>query len=217
MRNKFECALKSALKTEFKNSSMHRAFITTLSFVFAFSLTSQANVAFANDNEGFSTPKRFSAGIDVNPKPRTEETGLPLYPGAIVERDDGEDVNGVNLDLWFGSYGMKLVVVKLKTEDSAEKVEAFYRNVLAERGELLDCGYAATEARKANSTIASRRAERKSNLLTCDEMKIGKNDSRDGKFYKVGTRAKQYGAAIQANGRGATFQLLHFVKRGGEE
>ena len=179
-----------------------------------------SGAALAEGKEGFSTPKRFSAGIDVNPKPRVDETGLPMYPGAMVERNDGENVKGVNLDLWFGSYGMKLVVVKLKTEDSAEQVEAFYRKALAERGDVLDCSRAARDARYT-SRKAERRAERDSKAVICSEMQVGDGDDkyvgRDGKVFKAGTRAKQYGVAVQTKGSGATFQLLHLEKRGGDE
>lgn len=209
----------------------HRV-VSVVAAVCVLSLTHQAvHASKPNDNAAL---KRFSAGIDVNPKPNVRETGLPIYPGAIVERDETENVNGVNLDLWFGSYGMKLVVVKLKTDDSADKVEAFYRDALAERGVVLDCSGAkqkikndsgktssieSAEERRARRQLLreSERAAKKANIITCDEMQLGKSDSRDGKYYKAGTRASQYGAAVQPNGNGATFQLMHFVKRGSDE
>ena len=136
----------------------------------------------AESNDGISTPKRFMAGIDVNSSPRVAETGLPMYPGAIIERDSGnsgEKVSGVNLDLWFGKYGMKLVVVKLKTEDSADQVEAFYRKALAERGEVLDCSRDARDARYT-SRKAERKAEKNSKAVTCSEINISDVDEKRG-------------------------------------
>ncbi len=142
----------------------------------------------AESNDGFSTPKRFMAGIDVNSNPRVAETGLPMYPGAIIERDGsdgsdssntGENVSGVNLDLWFGKYGMKLVVVKLKTEDSADQVAAFYRKALAERGEVLDCSREARDARYT-SRKAERKAEKNSKAVTCSEINISDVDEKKG-------------------------------------
>lgn len=142
----------------------------------------------AESNDGFSTSKRFMAGIDVNANPRVAETGLPMYPGAIIERDGsnssdssntGEKVSGVNLDLWFGKYGMKLVVVKLKTEDSADQVAAFYRKALAERGEVLDCSRDARDARYT-SRKAERKAEKNSKAVTCSEINISDVDEKRG-------------------------------------
>jgi hypothetical protein len=166
-----------------------------------------------------STPKQFAAGIDVRTQPGAEETGLPLYPGATVERSERdargkEELNdGVNFDLWFGGYGLKLVVVKLKTDDSAEKVSAFYRNALTKYGEILDCSGASRETKRRSER---RKNSEKSSKLTCDDFETSKSDRRDGEFYKSGVKQKQYGVAIQAKGDGATFQLLHFEKRGGD-
>ncbi len=128
--------------------------------VTAFALNACA--AQAADNQRIFTPKHFGAGIDIAGQPRVEETGLPLYPGAEIDRTDsaerearGEgavkrggnrsgkqtnsDEEGINLNLWFGSNGLKLVVVKLKTGDSVEQVSAFYRDALSKYGAILDC------------------------------------------------------------------------------
>jgi hypothetical protein len=177
-------------------------------------------VAIAGERARLSTPKHFAAGIDVRTQPRVEDTGLPLYPGAIVERDERnekgrEDLNdGVNFDLWFGGFGLKLVVVKLKTDDSAEKVGAFYRNALTKYGEILDCS---DNLPKPTRRSERRKASDKSDKLTCEDLHTSKAKHGDGEFYKSGVKQKQYGVAIQSKGDGTTFQLLHFEKRGGDD
>jgi len=168
----------------------------------------------ANAGEnGFSTPKRFGAGIDVNTKPNPEETGLPLYPGATVERERRNDDDAVNLNLWFGSYGLRVVVVKLKSGDDAAKVESFYRDALKPYGEVLDC----SEPRDKAEAAAERKAAKRSKTLTCSDTQFNKSSHRDGKFFKAGTRDKQYGFSLQADGSGSTMQLFHFEKRGGSD
>ena len=141
---------------------------------------------------------------------------MRLSSGAAERNEKGrEDLSdGVNFDLWFGGFGLKLVVVKLKTGDSAEKVSAFYRNALTKYGEILDCS--------DNSTKATRRSERraasnKTDKLTCDDLHTSKAKHGDGEFYKSGVKQKQYGVAIQSKGDGTRFQLLHFEKRGGDD
>jgi hypothetical protein len=194
--------------------------VAVAALIIAFtSSTSQAGES-ASVTARLSTPKQFAAGIDVRTQPGAEETGLPLYPGAIVERSERdargkEELNdGVNFDLWFGGYGLKLVVAKLKTDDSAEKVSTFYRNALIKYGEILDCSDASREPKRRSE---KRKSSEKSSKLTCDDFEISKTDRRDGEFYKSGVKQKQYGVAIQAKGDGATFQLLHFEKRGGDD
>lgn len=176
-----------------------------------------------------STPKHFGAGIDVRTQPRAEDTGLPLYPGAVVERnardEKGRDEisDGVNFDLWFGGFGLKLIVVKLKTDDSAEKVSAFYREALTRYGDILDCSDSAANKstrrneRRNEQRNEQRRAGDKSGKLTCDDFNTSNAKRRDGEFYKSGIKQKQYGVAIQSQGDGTRFQLLHFEKRGNDD
>ncbi len=226
--------------------------------VTAFALNACA--AQAADNQRIFTPKHFGAGIDIAGQPRVEETGLPLYPGAEVDRTDsaereerGErvgkrggkqtnsDEEGVNLNLWFGSYGLKLVVVKLKTGDSVEQVSAFYRDALSKYGAILDCSDAdnsrsdsrrksaamgvevwsdsdvrtKTDGTSKDSTKAN--SNQKSIQLTCKDGQVHSTNIRRGKRYKTGSKQKQYGVAVQPQGDGATFQLFYFEKRGGDD
>jgi hypothetical protein len=179
-----------------------------------------AGSAYAGENNRVYF-KAFGAGINVDPSPKIEETGLPLYPGASLDRgrhrgEDGDHGDGVNLNLWFGSYGLKVVVVKLKSEDNAADVERFYQQALASYGEVLDC----TDSRRGESAAERRaiaKANKNSSVLTCGDTLLNKSSRRDGKFLKAGTKAKQYAVAIQSDGSGANIHLLHFEKRGGDD
>jgi hypothetical protein len=179
-----------------------------------------AGSAYAGETSKVSL-KAFGAGINLDPSPKIEETGLPLYPGASLDRgrhrgEDGDHGDGVNLNLWFGSYGLKVVVVKLKSEDNVADVERFYQQALASYGEVLDC----TDTRRGESAAERRaiaKANKNSSVLTCGDTQLNKSARRDGKFYKAGTKAKQYAVAIQSDGSGANIQLLHFEKRGGDD
>ncbi len=249
--------------TGWSNARSRRKFLSTAAFSLAAAFTLNACATQAGDNQRISIPKHFGAGIDINGQPRVEETGLPLYPGATIDRspsaeraereESGEragkragkqinsDEEGVNLNLWFGSYGLKLVVVKLKTSDSAEQVSAFYRDALSKYGTILDCSDAAnsrSEPKRKNVSVgvevwsdedASSRGDasskessransnQKSTQLTCKDGQIHSTSIRRGKLYKTGSKQKQYGVAVQSRGDGATFQLFHFEKRGGDD
>jgi hypothetical protein len=187
----------------------------------------------AHAEEGRKTSlKAFGAGITVDSQPRVEESGLPLYPGATVDKrinkhrhreDDSESSDGVNLNLWFGSYGIKVVAIKLKSDDDLDHVKAFYQRALAEYGDVLDCSDDAdsndnrSRSERAADRRAKARAEKNSNVLTCDDSQLNKSSRRDGKFFKSGTKSRQYAVSIKPDGAGSSIQLLHFVKRGGEE
>ncbi len=165
--------------------------------------------------------KRFGAGIDINTTPRVEDSGLPLYPGATIDKrrhrdDDIDSSDGVNLNLWFGSYGVKVVAIKLKSTDNPDQVQAFYQRALASYGDVLDCS-AESDAGSRAERRAKARAEKKSNVLTCDDSSLKKSSEREGKFFKAGTKARQYAVSVKGDGAGSAIQLLHVEKRSGDE
>lgn len=203
-------AVPGSLSFRLRSATLMLVTIAIVAFTALTALT--ASPAYAHEQRSGSL-KRFGAGIDVNTKPNAEDTGLPLYPGATIERDRRDDEDGVNLNMWFGSYGLRVVVVKFKSDDNAEKIEAFYRNALSDYGDVLDC----SDARERAESAAERKAGRRSNTLTCSDTHLGKTNHRDGKLYKAGTRDKQFGVFVQSDGSGSTFQLVNFEKRGGRD
>lgn len=145
-----------------------------------------------SDNDG------ADAGIKVSGQARARDTGLPLYPGAKPYHDDKDNSSAANLGLWGGSFGFKLVVLKLQSGDSPAKVSAFYQKALAKYGKVLDCtNPSAKRDDKQNSE--------KSDVLTCDE----DQSKHDGQVFKSGTRHKQHIVAIEPNGQGSKFDLIY--------
>src|SRR5208283_1278888 len=75
-----------------------------------------------------------SIGFIASKNPDAREVGLPLYPGARPHQDKSDDSPKFQLGLWGGSWGFKLVVLKLETNDPPEKVTTFYHKALAKYG-----------------------------------------------------------------------------------
>ena len=142
-----------------------------------------------------------SVGITASDEVSAQDLGLPLYPGARRYKDKSDDSSAVKLGLWGGDSGFKLVVLKLRSEDPADKVATFYRKALAKYGKVLDCG----------DPKAPRAAEGKSSKeLTCDadEPKAGEQ------VFKSGTKEKQHVVGIQSSGGHTLFQLVYLEQRG---
>ncbi len=66
-----------------------------------------------------------------------QKAGLPIYPGARPQHTDNDEP--VNLALSTDKFGMNLIVAKYETDDSAEKVLAFYREKMKKYGKVLEC------------------------------------------------------------------------------
>ena len=107
-----------------------------------------------------------------------QKAGLPLYPGAHPQNKENNDP--VNLALSTDSFGMNLIVAKYVTDDSAEKVLAFYREKMKKYGKVLEC-----HGTNDSSGFHSDDDHEGSKLLKCEgdnsgpvrELKVGTEDN----------------------------------------
>jgi hypothetical protein len=142
-----------------------------------------------------------NAGITVSGQATAKEVGLPLYPGAKPHQEKDKDDSAANLGLWGGSFGFKLVLLKMESPDSADKVAAFYQKALAKYGPVLDC---------TNSNSAKTTDDDKSAKITCGDDKADAGEQ----LYKSGTKEKQHIVSIKTAGGRTDFTLLYLEARG---
>jgi len=142
------------------------------------------------------------AGITFSKQATPKEVGLPAYPGAKLRKDENDDAASVQMGLWGGTFGLKLAVMKMESNDGPEKVAEFYKKALAKYGTVLNCsdGSQRTGAKdKAGS----------SNKLECEDDKAERGEL----LFKAGTKEKQHIVAIQPNGQGSRFQMVYLEAR----
>jgi hypothetical protein len=173
------------MPNHFTASNLHRLFLVlTAAIAFSFPI-----YAHAQDNDG--------AGAVISGKVTAKDLGLPLYPGSKPHKDKDNDSPAANLGLWGAGSGFKLVVLKMESSDSPEKIAAFYKKALSKYGPVLDCSNPLP-----NSAGTSKDD---SKTLTCGDDKPDKG----GVLFKSGTKERQHIVAIQPNGQGTLYQLLN--------
>jgi hypothetical protein len=146
----------------------------------------------------------FSAGFNLGKDASAKDVGLPVYPGARRHADAKDDSSALNMGLWGGSTGFKIAALKLETNDSPEKVSAFYRKALAKYGKVLTCGAGDSAPEKSQDKTTSPQA------LDCGTDKPDKG----GIELKAGTKEKQHIVGITPEGNLTTFQLVYIETRG---
>ncbi len=142
------------------------------------------------------------AGLVISARATAKEAGLPLYPGAIPHKEDKDDTTAGKFGLWGSSFGFKVVLLKMESEDSQEKVAAFYQKALAKYGAVLNC----SDSSKAQNDKDNDDSSKK---LTC------KNDHPDpgAMLFKVGTKEKQHIVSVKPNGTGCIFNIVYLEAR----
>jgi hypothetical protein len=142
-------------------------------------------------------PEKEGMGAIVSGKATAEDVGLPLYPGSKPHKDEPNDSQAARLGLWGAGSGFKLALLKMDTDDSPEKVAAFYKKALSKYGKVLDC----TNPSPVQSDSEKRDS---SKTLTCGD----DEPEKGGMLFKSGSKEKQRIVAIQTNGQGSLYQLV---------
>jgi hypothetical protein len=142
-----------------------------------------------------------SIGFNMSATATEKDLGLPFYPGAKPYKEDADSDPALHMAMSGGSFGFKLVVMKLESADSPEKIAAFYRKAMAKYGTVLDCSKAAPDSGKKDSE----KNNEKSNTLTCEDDHADKG----GYAYKVGTKQKQHVVAVEPNGKSTIISMVY--------
>jgi hypothetical protein len=138
------------------------------------------------------------AGVYVGADANAKDVGLPIYPGARPHKDKDNDTPATKLGLWGGSFAFKIAVIKMESNDSPDKIAAFYRKALAKYGPVLDCTNSSTSSSDKDKSESSKKLE-------CGDDK----PDAGGMLFKSGTKEKQHIVGVQPNGTGAVFQLVY--------
>jgi hypothetical protein len=142
--------------------------------------------------------------LGVNTDVDVKDTGLPVYPGAqrVTGADNDKDAANVNISV--AGIGLKVVAIKFRSDDSPDKVLAFYRPKMKDfGGKFLEC--------KQEGFVTYNHGDG-SKELTCD------NGSRNGTNMelKAGTPDRQHIVAVKPIGSGSEFALVYVMKHGKE-
>jgi hypothetical protein len=171
-------------------------------------LLSAARPVAAQEQHASKDKDSIGFGFNLSKDAGAKEVGLPWYPGAKRYKDKSDDSSSVQLGLWGGSSGFKLAVLKLESNDTPEKIAAFYRKALAKYGKVLDC----TNTADAEHTSGDHERKNSSNGLDCESDRPEKS----GLVMKAGTKEKQHVVGIQAEGSHSLFQLVYVEMRGSD-
>ena len=160
----------------------------------------------AQDKKESSDKDQNGAGLIVSAKATAKEVGLPIYPGARPHKDEGEKSSDLKMGLWASTFGFKLVVLKMESNDTPEKVAAFYQKALGKYGTVLNCTNSSPAADDKDKNKSSK-------SLECGDDK----PENGGQLFKAGTKEKQHIVGVQPNGQGSIFQLVYVESRGEEK
>jgi hypothetical protein len=152
-------------------------------------------------------------GIHVTNDADARDTGLPVYPGARQKKEEknGEE-KSANVNISAGFFALKVVALEFLTDDSPEKVVAYYKDHLKTYGAILECRTTNRHGSSGdvNARMGKDKDSKDSDKLTCEQ------SSGPTIELKVGTKQNQHIVSIspQEKGKGTEFALVYVQMRG---
>lgn len=173
---------------------------STIALSFALILPAAGQNADKDKNVDVRSPM---GDLHVGKDADAQKAGLPVYPGARQQRDENSDP--VNLAISTENFGMKLIVSKYETDDSGEKVLAFYREKMKKYGKVLEC-HGSDDKSGLHSDSDDKEG---SGPLKCEG-----DNSGPVRELKVGTEDNQHIVALEdpQKAKATTFVLIYLRK-----
>jgi hypothetical protein len=156
-----------------------------------------------NEKVDIQTP---FANLKVNTSDKGVDNGIPVYPGAHLRPADDGDSHSANINIGAVGFGLKVIAAEYETDDSPEKVKAFYQDKLKTFGDVLVCN-----GHSGGSDVhMSSHGDDEDQKLTC------KGTHGDGWELKTGTNYNEHLVSIEPNGSGTRFGTV-LVRTHGKE
>ena len=146
--------------------------------------------------------------LHVSEEADIRDAGLTIYPGAKpAPKDDSDDKKSANVNLSFPGFSLKVVAAEFLSDDSPDKVIAYYNKELPKYGKPIQChgGWTGGHANHDGKDEMSK-------PVSC-----GNDGSGDSVELKVGTEGNQHIVAVKPNSHGSRFALVYVRMHTGKE
>ncbi len=155
-----------------------------------------------NEKVDIKTP---FADLKVDSSEKAADNGIPVYPGAHLRPADNGDNHSANISIGAAGFGLKVIAAEYETNDSPDKVKAFYEDKMKSFGTILECN-----GHNGGSDVRI--------THNGDDKKLSCSDtSGDGWEIKVGSSDNQHLVSIEPTGSGTRFGTVLIQTRGKQD
>jgi len=157
-----------------------------------------------NEKVDIKTP---FANLKVDSSEKAADNGIPVYPGAHLRPPDKDgDNHSANINLGAMGFGLKVIAAEYETDDSPEKVKAFYEDKMKHFGSVLVCS---GHSGGSDVNISVNKKD--------DDGKLSCSDTHgDGWEIKAGSSDDEHLVSIEPKGSGTRFGTVLVQTKGKE-
>jgi hypothetical protein len=138
--------------------------------------------------------------LHVSEQADIRDAGLTPYPGAKpAPKDDSDDQKSANVNLSVPGFKLKVVAAEFTSDDTPDKVVAYYDRELHKYGKPIQC--------HGDWNAGHKNYDSKDDLSK--PVSCGSSGSGESVELKVGTEGNQRMVSIKPNGQGSRFALVY--------
>jgi hypothetical protein len=156
-----------------------------------------------NEKVDIQTP---FANLKVDSSKKAVDNGIPVYPGAHLRPEENGDNHAANINIGAIGFGLKVIAAEYETDDSPEKVKAFYEQKMKSFGTPLVCN---GHSGSSDVHISSHKDDDKK--LNCSDT------SGNGWEIKTGTSDNEHLVSIEPHGSGTRFGTVLIQTHGKQD
>jgi hypothetical protein len=117
---------------------MRHVFVITLAS--ALLLACDAKVTEDSKSDDKNVDLRSPIGnLSVKTSMGAPDTGLAVYPGAKLLKDDDDDGDSADVNISSPFFGLRVVAAEFESDDEPQKVIEFYKNEMKSYGDVVEC------------------------------------------------------------------------------
>jgi hypothetical protein len=138
--------------------------------------------------------------LHVSEQADIRDAGLTIYPGAKpAPKDNGDDKKSANVNLSLPGFSLKVVAAEFLSDDSPDKIIAYYDKELQKYGKPIQC-----HGGWNGGHVNYDGKDKMSQPVAC-----GNDTSGDAVELKVGTEGNQHIVSVKHYSQGARFALVY--------
>lgn len=156
-----------------------------------------------------------SLKVKTDKTPSSAALGVANYPGANAMTDKKDE--NADIDMSFGEFRLRVKTGKFSTQDSLDKVKAFYMGELGHYGDVLEC--------KGGHAVGDKQATGLG--LTCDDSEAKKHNNhfnfdtstegKDNLELKSGSKRHQHIVALGSKDGATQINVVNLDLPGGKD
>jgi hypothetical protein len=117
---------------------MRRVFLIVLATALLAACEAKVTEDTASDDKNVDLRSPIG-NLSVRTSMDAPDTGLPVYPGATLLKDDEEDGDSADVNISSPFFGLRVVAAEFASDDAPQKVVEFYRNEMKSYGAVVEC------------------------------------------------------------------------------